>query len=208
MAIAPLPTRSEPRLVRRLTLVGFAAAVGIGAVVLLHLWRDIPYGYLTRDPSATMGAAPYLGVLSQVGLMLWASAATLALAHRASLPPTPSHLQLRRFLLHSALLTAALAIDDAFLLHEQVLPRLGVPEPAVMLAWVGLVAGWLAGHARTIRRTDVALLLLALAAFACSAGLDQVVDLHEDLGQLLEEGAKFVGIAAWVGYFGGVRSER
>jgi len=91
-------------------------------------------------------------------------------------------------------------LDDAFLLHEAVLPTWGVPEKVVLLCYLGLVAFHLLKSFSTIRKTDYALLGVALVCFGISVAIDGAYRL---IGEqyLLEDGAKLVGIISWFLYF-------
>lgn len=114
----------------RTALVPAALLLGLlllaGTSVLAALNQQ-PFGYYSRDVkalSAEAGAVlPLLaGGLALLNVMVWASAASMALLAAVLWPPR------RRWLLGFAFLNFLLALDDALLLHDEVGPELGLPE--------------------------------------------------------------------------------
>ena len=74
-AVAARPL-STPALVA----LGFSLALGlIGAIAAFAAFKGMALAHFTRDPLAVMGGAAYIGVLSNVGIVLWISAAAAAL---------------------------------------------------------------------------------------------------------------------------------
>jgi len=177
-------------------IVGVSLAA-VGGVVLLHEWRGIPFGHLTRDSAHTTGAPTYLGLLSHAGILLWAAAATvcffsatLLLARRPENPST------RRFLCASGFFTAVLVLDDLFLLHERV-----TPEALAYGGYAVLAALYLFTFRRDILATDYLLLALSLCLFALSIAIDVFLPVPIADPYLVEDGVKFAGIVAWLVYF-------
>lgn len=192
---------SQWRAVR--TAVGVMLTVSLallGVVLLLHLWKGIPIGHLTRDPVHITKAPTYLGLLSYAGILLWSAAgavcffsATLLLAPPREDPST------RSFLYASGFFTLLLTLDDLFLLHETV-----ATEPLVYGAYVLLGVVYLLTFRNDILATDYLLLTLALGLFALSIAFDvwgvPVGGPYLD-PYLVEDGVKFAGIVTWLLYF-------
>lgn len=172
----------------------------------------MPVGTLTRDPAALTGAPPYAGLLSHLGVLLWCAAATVCFLAGALVR------RVRALLFGFGALTAALLLDDLFLLHEAVLPALTAwPEVVFVAVYGAATAVLLTCHRRALRRTDWPLLAGALAALAFAAVADVLPELLAgdrtvedvppaivDAYLLLEDGAKFAGIVLWLAYFVGV----
>ena len=103
-------------------------------------------------------------------------------------------------------MTAWLCLDDLFLLHEKVLPRLlQLPEWITMPAY-GLIAAALAWRARrVIMGHNPGLLILALLLLGLSAVVDQLPKLSPSLilpgHSLIEDGAKLAGILTWLAFW-------
>jgi hypothetical protein len=183
-------------------LVLCVAAVLIGAALALHFWKGVALADLTRDPVTTFQAAPYVGLLSQVGILLWAAAATVCLFGARMLAGRAGVADVKRFLFVSGLLTLVLGLDDAFLFHEEFVPRVGVPQGLVFVVYGALLVLYAWRFAPVILKTEFALLVAALAAFGVSLAVD--VAHPEVLGRYLlfvEDGAKLVGTLFWLAYF-------
>lgn len=172
--------------------LALVAAAWIGSVAL-----DRPVTTFTREPQSVAGAPWYAGALSIAALLGWwtiavtcAGAGLLAGALRAPLPAI-------------AVVAAYLGLDDAFQLHELVLPDIvGIPQTVVLAAYAG-VFGWLlyAGR-RWIRAHGWRLFALGAALLVASAVLDLIGDHGGAKLPLAEDGAKLLGIATWIVYFG------
>ncbi|HVR28074.1 MAG TPA: hypothetical protein VMS86_00955 [Thermoanaerobaculia bacterium] len=178
-----------------------AVAAGLLVPIAARLRWGIPTENFLRDPAAITGAPPYVGLFSNVGVLLWAAAATICL-FVAVLVGRSSGARLA-FWWYAGVLTLALLIDDLFLFHEVVFPyHLHVPEPLVYAAYGLATAGFLALFHRRILGTDAVLLGLALAWFAASLAVDHWGHLWLPRGFfLVEDGLKLLGIVSWLLYF-------
>ena len=146
---------------------------------------------------------PWTGLLSTLGLCAWAAAAAVALfagawvRERGGSTPIPAG-----WFFGAGALSVVLLLDDAFLAHEILLPDfVGIPE-MVTYALYGLAAlAWFAGGFRFLRGTSWPLLAVAGLGFAASVVIDVVSgDNDPAFTVLLEDGAKWIGIAAWAAY--------
>lgn len=184
----------------RLMLLNVAIALaGIAGVLVLSAGSHRQMSYMTRDPAAITGAEFYLGFLSNLGIMLWAATVAVCLFAAAVLRRWRVQRQ-SLFLLVSGLFSLVLVLDDAFMLHEDVLPyRLHVPQLAVYAGYVVLVSGYLVFFARDILRTDYLLLAIALSFLGLSMGMDEFLP-FSDLETMIEDGMKFAGIVFWTSY--------
>ena len=176
----------------------------IGLAVLIRMNSSATYELLFRDPVASAGASVYRGMFSQIGIMCWSigigtTGLGTILAYRRGAPNV-------YFLLASCGVTTLLAVDDAFLLHEEVLTDLlNVPEILVFGAYALGIVIYLGYFSKRIFRTPQILLLMALVLLALSIGVDLVPRVGNLVGSdgifLLEDGAKLAGIVCWVAYF-------
>lgn len=169
------------------------------AIVLLAvgLQRWVPIAFLLRDASQVAKYPFYIGLVSHLGVLLWSVAASISL-FSATLARDRG---LARLLLTGGLLTAVLALDDLFTLHESVFPDyLGIGEKVVLGAEMLFAAAFLLGFVRVILRTDFLILGLAIAFFAGSELFDQDF-LSQGLNYLLDDGLKLFGIVSWTTYF-------
>jgi hypothetical protein len=91
-------------------------------------------------------------------------------------------------------LTVALAFDDAFQIHERLAPALTEKgEPLLIAAYTLAFAGLLVRYRAFVLRTSFGVLLVSAVLLFVSAALDRWLPGHH----LVEDGAKFLGIATW-----------
>jgi hypothetical protein len=193
MPVAPVTARRRRSTIPPgpLLLVAAVAAVSLGVAVA----AGVPARDLVRDPAPYLGTPLHVGVLSTLGVLLWTAAGALALV--ASLGDR----SLRLF----AALSALCAVDDAFLLHEEVWPRLtGLPEELALLPYAVLgvlLLRRLTGFEARPRAAFTA----AIVALGLSVGLDLVGSplglvsgTADDVRNLVEELLKLAGIALWL----------
>jgi hypothetical protein len=188
--------------------------VGVGVV---GGTTGVSVAQLTRDTVSLAGVPLYTGAISNLGILLWCATAAVclltALVLRARGGELGGRPEAAGFLLGAGLLTAALLVDDAFLLHEGVAPRFyGHVGTNLLFALYGAATAWVLWRGRhVIARSEAGLLALALAFLVASVGVDEIHDFglfslspagFDELGLLLEDGVKLLGIAGWLGYFG------
>ena len=164
----------------------------------------VPMADITRDMAQIGGIHPLSGILSNLGIILWCATAATCLFSALVLRSGPSDAYY--FLLSSAGLSAALLIDDFFAVHDFLAERyLHIDEKVVIAALgVATVVLLVAFRPTIILKTHYRLLLLAPGFFAISVGADAFDDRLWRLGQwqyLLEDGAKWLGIAGWCSYY-------
>jgi len=198
------------RELRSLLLLIYLPTVGaLGLLVVINRVADIPLRLFFIDPVAEFSAPMYVGLVSNFGVVLWGSAASVCLFGGWLLLKNPRTRSRAWFLVVSGLISAVLMFDDLYLLHEEVLPeRLHIPQPLVFVAYGGLIVGFLIGFRRLILASDFALLLLAFGFFGASILVDVFVTTEEffifgDFAgrHLIEDGLKLLGIVVWTAYF-------
>jgi len=137
---------------------------GVALVAALGLDLDA----ISRDSNETTDAPVETGALARVGFILWGGAAATA----GLVALIAGDAGTRRMFGVLALGLAGLALDDALLIHEVVLPELGVPEKLVLAIWALAAGFWLVRYAPRIHRANWTLGVLALGAFAGSLAID------------------------------------
>ncbi|MCF6506642.1 hypothetical protein E9549_04365 [Blastococcus sp. MG754426] len=176
-----------------------AVASGLAAAALAPLAALVSGGSiaamdLMSDPVEVTGIPWFVGGVASLNLFVWAAAAAVILLAAVGLRHVDARLSAA--LAGWGLLTAVLTLDDRFLLHEVVLPYLGVPEVLVYLLYVVVVLALLAGFRSELAgQPEVVLLLLGLGALAASVGLD-VTGWDSTVRRVAEETAKMIGATA------------
>ncbi|MDO5503221.1 MAG: hypothetical protein Q4G67_08625 [Actinomycetia bacterium] len=183
--------------VRTLLIWGNAFALAVIVTVgLIRIIGGVDLQILTADAGA-VEAHPVAGFMSNVGILIWGACAGITLfASRLSSGWR------RGFLTVGTLLTLGLAVDDAFMLHDEVLPLTGIPEEVWLFVIAAAVLAFFITRRQQIMAGPRAPMALAILGFALMLGLD----LLEPLGLLtghavIEEGFKLIGIVNWTIYF-------
>lgn len=171
-----------------------------GTLVFLQVLctsKGIAFAALVRDPAVELKGPAYVGLLSNLGGVGWGSAVTLAAFGWARLRHEPTQAELARLLLHLALFTALLGLDDIALLHDEWLPRLRLSEKILIPIYGGLALLWLRRYHRILRARVPVSLALAIGCFTLSVLFDQRPQWGHSVHHLLEDGFKILGILNW-----------
>lgn len=189
-----------------LTHIYVPALFALLALTLASQLAGISISYFTRDPSAIMGAPFYIGLLSNLGILLWCSSAVICLFSFIIFRGIVKHTEQTSFFLFSGVLTTVLLFDDLFLIHESVFPQyLNIPEKLFYVSYVIALIAYLVRFRKTILKTEFLLLLLALNFFGLSIIIDLLQQtfhpLKPSLADLIEDFSKFLGILSWCIYF-------
>ena len=154
-----------------------------------------------RDLAQTCGTPAGVGLLSNLGYLMWLAAAAVALFTAYSRQPGVRGKQ-RELLACGGWFSFILCIDDMFLLHDRYIGQTFLY--AVYMMFTVLIA---TRYRRQLMDRRGELFLLAVALLGASIGIDQFQPSEVDQPlayktyQLVEEGAKFLGIATWVLYW-------
>lgn len=183
----------------KILLIFIISTVLIGLLVLLQIWKGIPYSDLTRDITSIAKVPPYVGFFSQLGIIFWIATSTLCLFSASA--TAKKHNEMKRLLYLSGLFTLLLGFDDMFQFHEQIVPYLfGVSEKVVFAIYGILVISFLIKFYAILFKTDYILLLLAFSFLGLSVLMDVIPTPGLD-PSLYENGSKMVGIVSWFFYF-------
>ena len=193
----------ELRTLRSTLALLYVPVIGLltGAVIT-SLYTDTTMAEFTRDPAASTGAHPLLGVVSNVGVLCWCAAAAVCFLTAAVLRRLDASPPLRSFFVCAGLLTSALLVDDLFMFHDWVVvEQLNFDEKPLFVAYGLIVAAFLLRFREEILSSESLLLGLALSFFAVSLVVDALPPETLMMQHVYEDGAKLLGIASWLGYF-------
>lgn len=170
------------------------------AIILLQPWAEPKWMFL--DSLAAAEYAPkccsvYYGFVSNTGILLWVITAAVSLFVAFLLFGTGQQPHLLRLALTGGLLTGWIALDDLFLLHERVLPHLGVPQLVVLALYMVLGVAYGLVNWRFLWKQDWWLLGLGATGLAASLAVDIFFHSLDDVLVYIEDSAKFFGIACW-----------
>jgi hypothetical protein len=168
---------------------------------MVSAYFNIPISEFTRDPLAITGGHPFLGVISNVGILLWSFSATVCFYSYALLKKNKNKLDVLRFILFGGIISTVMLLDDLFMLHEYIYPKhLGVSQKIIFLSYGILVLYYLSKFRKIIKETSYVFILLALFLFALSVLVDILPKSLLPWHHLFEDGSKFLGIVSWFSY--------
>ena len=170
----------------------FAFLFGIAAIALVALaaWvLNEPAPVFTREPQQVLEGPFYVGSFSNLGGLIWFSAAAV-LSFAAVLKRAD-----RGALILAAALTWAMGIDDIFMLHDRVYPKIFLSDPILYALYFGTIGVIILRFHRQIAFATLVGIVITVAMWVMSAGIDEFS--NNPTWQLAEDGVKFIGIAVW-----------
>jgi hypothetical protein len=173
----------------------------LSLVIKLGLDHNIRLNYFTKDPTQIMGAPFYVGLFSNVGILLWCGSVIICFFARSLMPATEKEKTMRLFLLFSGFVTMLLMLDDLFLLHEEVFPTyFGIPEKGVFVIYSNILLLYAIIFRETILKTEYLLLGFGFFLVGASTFVKRIpMPIPEDT--FLEDAVKLFGIICWFTYF-------
>jgi hypothetical protein len=187
---------------RPLVRVGLVALLPALFVYVLALWLSAAAGIRTqlviRDLAQTCDTAMGVGLLSNIGYLLWISAAAIALFAGLS-GVLAIRGRVRQLLISGGLFSLLLCIDDMFLLHDRYVGSTFLYSLYAIFAVLILFR-----FRAQVSALGGGSFLLAVALLGTSVVIDQlqeVIPVPYTTLQLFEEGAKFLGIATWLAFW-------
>lgn len=174
-------------------------AAGLGILVAAIGQDVVEREELLLDPVAVGGLPWYTGLVSQLGVVCWAIAATVA-GFGGYVASLVGRRAAAAFLVSGGALGVLLLVDDLFQLHAVLLPRwLGVPKSAVVAVHGVLAIAWIVVHRVELLRTRLHLIVACALVFGASVVADAIGD-GRGTWLVIEDGGKLLGILAWAAY--------
>jgi hypothetical protein len=180
-----------PAIWREFNHLIFASLFGFLAIAVVALASRLlgePSEVFTREPQVVLKGSFYVGSFSNLGGLIWFSTAAI-LSFAVTLKP-----ENRMALILAALVTWALGLDDIFMFHEKIYPKLHISNTMLYILYFGTIGVIVFRYYRQLSRSTLIGIAIAVFFWIVSAALDRYFN---DLGQLEEDGSKFVGIAVW-----------
>ena len=183
-ALRPLPVlllyAVLPALVVYGAALGLSGAAGIGTELVI------------RDLAQTANTPLGVGLISNLGYLLWMASAAIALFAASNLAQGRQ----RALLFSGGLFSLLLALDDMFLLHDRY-----ISANVLYLAYVVFALLILFRFSDLVITSGALAFLVAVVCLGGSILIDKLQMLvmgQYDTVQLVEEGLKFTGIACWL----------
>lgn len=172
----------------------------IFSVILIFAASGVRMTKLSMDPLAQLGQPFYLGMISNLGILLWMATASVTLFSSFHLKPGVAHPQGTSFLRWVAILSLMLMCDDLLMLHEQVFPEyLHLPEIMVYVIYLVYTSLFFLKFWRLIlSQANYKFLILAFFFF----GMSIIIDLDMFPGGIdIEDSFKILGLTTYAYYF-------
>ncbi len=109
------------------TLLVILTIILFWLVYIISVKFEIPIRYFTADPLSLFDVNPLIGVVSNIGILLWC-ATTAVLPFTFILVIEKVSSKQISFLLYVAVITGLLLLDDFFMFHDRILLSLGIHE--------------------------------------------------------------------------------
>jgi hypothetical protein len=158
---------------------------------------------LFNDPAYELGVL--WGIFSYFGILMWAASTACCAVAWTFLTRTSRSHPLRPWFLASAVLSGALTVDDAFLIHDVVLSDpVGIPEALVLLGYAVAIGWYLFRFRRELlARDDSAVFLVSVFLLGASLAIDLAIRVTGEFryASTIEDLPKLLGITAWVYFF-------
>ncbi|MFH0862885.1 MAG: hypothetical protein V1875_07655 [Candidatus Altiarchaeota archaeon] len=178
------------------------AFVLLGAGVFFSHRSGVNFGNLTRDPTYLMRMSPFVGVYSNLGVLMWAATAAVCFYTAAIVKRFGKRNNHAGFFLASGFITLILLVDDLFLVHETIAPYLFNITEIITFGVYGLVFAAYAYWFRSVlQATDYVILLAAILLFGGSLVFDQIYNAVSTWQYLYEDGLKWFAIVSWMTYY-------
>lgn len=177
--------------------------VTVGVVVALAAFYAFatiegrPFKYLSKEPAETLGVPRYIGWQAHTVVLITMTGAVCALLGRLLMRRLGGDRTQARFLLGVGLFTMLLVLDDFLQFHESVYPWFGIHEIAVYPAYGVIILSILWFWGRQVVHRDRVMVLLSGAFLAVSVGIDRWGSAHALWFNLIEDGAKMLGLTLW-----------
>jgi hypothetical protein len=176
------------------------ATVAVAVVTALaSFYADllgVEFRDLSREPVSVVNAPNYSGAYANLTILLWQVPATSALLTAGLLRKIGGHRADAAMFLYLGLITAVMAVDDFFLLHESIREQFGVSQkiPPVLYTAAILAVLWVY---RNRLQWNVLTFAAAMGFWGVSAISDAFDSMGIDMPLLIEDGAKMLGTAIW-----------
>jgi hypothetical protein len=183
---------SRKDIFKALLLIGFL----LGMIQLIHVWRDIPYENLVRDPNAIANLPKYIGFISQFGIFLWFASVGICFMGYFLIRGIESVNKKSKYLLYFGVFSLMLGLDDAYMLHEELAHR-GLYEEMFFGVYAVMMLVFILKFLKLFFQTHFILLILSGFCLASSIAVDK----YDHTLFLLDDSFKVSGIVFWFVYF-------
>ena len=194
-----MPVGLPQRPLLRVLLVAVLPALIVYVLALvLSAAAGIRTQLVIRDLAQSCDTALGVGFLSNVGYLLWISAAAIALFGALS-GVVDVRGRVRQLLLCGGGFSLLLCLDDMFLLHDRYIGSSFLYSLYAIFAL--LILFRFRAQVQALGGGSFLLAVVLLGLSVITDQLQELIPIDYATLQLFEEGAKFLGIAAWLAFW-------
>ena len=158
---------------------------------------DIKLSLVVRDLAQTCGYPIGVGMISNIGILLWGAAASICLFTTFS---GKINSDISKLLLLGGAFSGLLCIDDFFLLHDRY-----IGPDFLNLTYLAISILILVRFKRLLKKIGLFNLVISILFLGLSIFFDgviqQIFNQSYELTQLIEEWFKFLGIVCWLNFW-------
>ena len=167
------------------------------AILYISNIYNIKLNLVVRDLAQTCGFPIGVGMISNIGILLWGAAASICLFTTFS---EGINRESSRLLLLGGIFSSLLCIDDFFLLHDRY-----IGPDFLNVTYLSISIFLLVRFQRILKKIGLFNLIISILFLGLSIFFDgviqQVFNQSYQLTQLIEEGFKFIGITCWLNFW-------
>ena len=167
------------------------------AILYISNFYNIKLNLVVRDLAQTCGYPIGVGMISNIGILLWGAAASICLFTSCS---EIINRESSRLLLLGGIFSSLLCIDDFFLLHDRY-----IGPDFLNVTYLSISIFLLVRFQRILKNIGLFNLIISILFLGLSIFFDgviqQVFNQSYELTQLIEEGFKFIGITCWLNFW-------
>ena len=167
------------------------------AILYISNLYDIKLSLVVRDLAQTCGYPIGVGMISNIGILLWGATASICLFTSFS---EYLNKESSKLLLLGGIFSSILCIDDLFLLHDRY-----VGPDFLNLTYLAISIFLLVRFRRILKIIGLFNLLISILFLGLSVFFDgviqQIFNQSYELTQLIEEWFKFLGITCWLNFW-------
>lgn len=210
------PTQSKSAFLKFVKIY-LVAGLSLMLICITSKLFGVQLHLLTADPAEIAHQPPYVGLLSNIGNLLWCGTLAICLFSAHLIRSDPEvYRKWAAFLFFSAFFTGFLMLDDLFQLHEfypvlffginsnlssQHRALQDLMEGIFFAFYFGCFIFYLFRFRYHIQRTEYSFLVIAFCFFGLSIGIDLTPHDWFKWHDITEDSFKLLGIVSWLAYF-------
>jgi hypothetical protein len=183
-------------------LVYIITTLILGTVFFLSKKYNIPFEKFTGDPALINKSNPFIGIISNVGALIWCTTASICL-FSSSLLYFYNKKENSKFMLFSGVFTTILLLDDFFMIHDSAVYMIypnDISQIILLLSYAIFAIWYIYNFYKIIIKEDYIILGTAFFFLGLSVGIDLFFE-SSKLEYFIEDSFKFIGIISWMLFF-------